>query len=169
MVRKPQLHIEKYESPVGALLIGASDSSLVLCLWEEVKIPITITRHFEIVSESSEITRKTHRQLDEYFHGNRKTFDLPVSLIGSEFQKAVWRELTRISFGSIISYKEIATRIGRPEAVRAVGRAIGANPVVIVIPCHRVCSANKTLTGYSGGLSAKATLLRHENGGDISR
>lgn len=169
MNRKPQLHIEKYKSPVGTLLIGASDSSLVLCLWEEVKIPVAITRNFEIVTGSSEITQETHRQLDEYFHGNRKTFDLPVSLIGTEFQKAVWRELTRISFGSIISYKDIATRIGRPEAVRAVGRAIGANPVVIVIPCHRVCSTNKTLTGYSGGLSAKSTLLRHENGGDISR
>ncbi len=102
------------------------------------------------------------RQLREYFEGERTQFELELHLLGSPFQVAVWSALRAIPFGESTSYGMIATRIGRPTAVRAVGAANGRNPVAIVVPCHRVIGADGTLTGYGGGLDRKAWLLDHE-------
>ena len=102
------------------------------------------------------------RQLDAYFAGNQTTFDLPLKLKGTPFQQQVWAELRKLPYGVTISYGELARRIGNPKACRAVGLANGQNPVSIVVPCHRVIGANGKLTGYSGGLSHKETLLAHE-------
>jgi methylated-DNA-[protein]-cysteine S-methyltransferase len=99
------------------------------------------------------------RQLDEYFAGERTAFDLPVAPAGTPFQLAVWSELQRIGHGATTTYAELARRIGRPTAIRAVGAANGANPISIVIPCHRVIGSNGSLTGYGGGLEAKRFLL----------
>lgn len=97
-----------------------------------------------------------------YFAGELQAFDLPLNMIGTDFQRVVWRELARIPYGEIISYAELARRVDRPGAARAVGAANGRNPISIVVPCHRVIGANGTLTGYGGGLDRKEWLLRHE-------
>jgi methylated-DNA-[protein]-cysteine S-methyltransferase len=103
------------------------------------------------------------RQLGEYFRGERREFDLVLAPRGTDFQFAVWSELLRIPYGTTISYGALAQRIGKPAAVRAVGAANGANPIPIVIPCHRVIGANGTLTGYGGGLPIKRALLALEH------
>lgn len=102
------------------------------------------------------------QQLTEYFAGERKAFDLPLALQGTEFQLMVLKELSRIPYGETVSYGEIAKRIGRPKAVRAVGAANGRNPIPIVIPCHRVIGSSGDLTGFGGGLDTKTELLRLE-------
>lgn len=100
--------------------------------------------------------------LDAYLHDGEVSFDIPVDLRGTDFQQSVWQELKRIPHGELCAYSDIADRIGKPSAVRAVGLAIGANPVMIVVPCHRVVGKNGKLTGFRGGLLAKAELLRLE-------
>ena len=102
------------------------------------------------------------RQLEEYFAGERRAFDLPVAPAGTPFQQRVWEELQRIGYGETITYAELAARIGRPTAIRAAGAANGANPVSIIIPCHRVIGSDGSLTGYGGGLEAKRLLLELE-------
>jgi methylated-DNA-[protein]-cysteine S-methyltransferase len=104
------------------------------------------------------------RQLADYFEGRRRVFDLPLSPEGTPFQKEVWRALVEIPYGECASYSEIARRIGRRDAVRAVGAANGANPIAIVVPCHRVIGRDGSLTGYGGGLPLKRWLLDHEAG-----
>jgi methylated-DNA-[protein]-cysteine S-methyltransferase len=101
-------------------------------------------------------------QLTEYFNRKRKTFELPLEIIGTEFQKKVWDELIKIPYGETISYKELSLRIGNVKSIRAVGKANGSNPLPIVIPCHRVIGANGKLVGYGGGLDVKEKLLRLE-------
>lgn len=102
------------------------------------------------------------RQIEEYFAGRRRVFDLVLDLRGSPFQKAVWTNVERVPYGRTASYSEIALLAGRPKASRAVGAANGANPIPLVIPCHRIVGANGSLTGYGGGLSNKRWLLAHE-------
>jgi methylated-DNA-[protein]-cysteine S-methyltransferase len=109
------------------------------------------------------VLAETRRQLEEYFGGDRRVFDLPLDLVGSEFQVAVWRSLADIPYGTTATYGEQAARLGRPSAVRAVGAANGRNPVSIVLPCHRVVGADGSLTGFAGGLAAKRWLLDHES------
>lgn len=107
---------------------------------------------------------RAKRQLLEYFDGARRRFDLPLAAAGTAFQRRVWDELRRIPYGETISYGELARRIGRPTASRAVGAANGRNPLAIVVPCHRVIGADGALVGYGGGLPVKETLLAHEQG-----
>jgi methylated-DNA-[protein]-cysteine S-methyltransferase len=102
------------------------------------------------------------RQLAAYFAGERTSFDMPLDLHGTEFQRRVWQALLAIPFGETTSYGEIARRIGAPSAVRAVGGAVGRNPISIVVPCHRVVGSNGSLTGFGGGLDRKRWLLSHE-------
>ncbi len=104
-------------------------------------------------------------QLQEYFEGTRTAFDLPLALRGTPFQQRVWDEMTRIPYGTTLSYKQLAARVGRPDACRAVGGASGKNPVWIVVPCHRIVGAGGTLTGYAGGLTTKQRLLALEGAG----
>jgi methylated-DNA-[protein]-cysteine S-methyltransferase len=104
------------------------------------------------------------RQLGEYFDGKRKAFDLPLAPEGTEFQKLVWAELARIPFGETISYAELAKRVGRQGAARAVGRANATNPIAIVVPCHRVIGADGSLTGYAYGVELKRGLIEFEKG-----
>ena len=108
--------------------------------------------------------REAKRQLLEYFSGARRDFDLPLSPVGTAFQRQVWGELRGIPYGETVSYGELARRMGRPTASRAVGAANGRNPLAIVVPCHRVIGADGALIGYGGGLPVKETLLAHEQG-----
>ena len=104
------------------------------------------------------------RQLSEYFEGRRDTFDVPLVMDGSPFERSVWRALQEIPYGETVSYGEIARRVGQPSAARAVGLANGRNPIAVIVPCHRVIGADGTLTGYGGGLERKRVLLELESG-----
>lgn len=119
--------------------------------------------------QAADIVADATQQLAEYFAGQRQTFDLPLALSGTEFQREVWLALAQIPFGETTSYGDLAARLGRPGAARAVGAANGANPVSIILPCHRVVGANGRLTGYAGGLVAKQTLLKLERRHTASR
>lgn len=145
------------ESPVGRLKLVATDDGLAAILWENDnahRVPLNI------VAEDSThpVLVETERQLDEYFAGKRTSFDLTLDFAGTEFQKKVWKALLAIPFGETRSYGQIAKQIGSPTAVRAVGAANGRNPISIIAPCHRVIGSTGKLTGFAGGLDAKAQL-----------
>jgi len=157
MKARGPLHQVTRESPVGALTLVATDDALVgLYLEEHGSAPP------EAIERSSLLLERVGAQLDEYFSGTRRVFDLPLAPRGTEFQREVWAVLRTIPFGTTWSYAQVARQLGRPEAVRAVGAANGRNPIAIVIPCHRVIGSDGSLTGYGGGLPRKQWLLAHE-------
>jgi methylated-DNA-[protein]-cysteine S-methyltransferase len=148
-------------SPVGQLKLVASDRGLVAILWENDN-PRRVPLCEVIESVDHPVLLECERQLGEYFTGERTEFSLPLDFRGTEFQRRVWAALLTIPFGETRSYAEIAVQIGSPSAVRAVGAANGKNPLSIIAPCHRVVGSNGKLTGFAGGLDAKAKLLTLE-------
>ncbi len=112
--------------------------------------------------QQTKLEKKLKQELTEYFEQKRKTFTIPIKLIGTPFQKRVWQELLNIPYGTTVSYQEIATRIGNPKASRAVGQANNKNPIIIIVPCHRVIGKNGKLIGYAEGLDIKEELLTLE-------
>ena len=168
MHKKNIIKTRYYESPCGTLLLGSFDKKLCLCDWQTEKHRDHVDRRLKRVLEAefedgtSEIIEKTAKELDESFAGKRRVFDIPLLFVGTDFQKAVWNELLKIPYGKIISYGEMAQRLGMPKAVRAVANANGANAISILAPCHRVIGSDHSLTGYGGGLAAKRMLLEIE-------
>lgn len=155
-------HVSKVmRSPVGALTLVASADGLAAILWENDD-PCRVRLNIVRADDRNPTLVETERQLDEYFAGRRTAFDLTLDFSGTDFQKKVWRALLTIPFGETRTYAQIARQIGSPRAVRAVGAANGRNPISIVAPCHRVIGSNGRLTGFAGGLDAKAHLLRLE-------
>jgi methylated-DNA-[protein]-cysteine S-methyltransferase len=149
------------QSPVGTLTLVGSDAGLAAILWENddpKRVPLHVLRE----DAMHPVLLEAARQLQDYFAGKRDRFDLPLDFYGTKFQKKVWMALLAIPFGQTRSYGQIAEHIGSPKAVRAVGAANGRNPISIVAPCHRVIGANGKLTGFAGGLDAKALLLELE-------
>jgi len=145
------------DSPVGPLLLAASDAGLHVI---EFHAPRHVApRGPAWTAGDHPVLRETARQLEEYFAGTREAFDLPLAPEGTAFQRQVWQTLATIPYGRTISYAELAERVGRPRASRAVGAANGRNPLPIVLPCHRVIGANGSLTGFGGGLPTKRFLL----------
>jgi len=162
------IKISRYPSPVGEIIIGSYDSKLCICDWAVKKhssIYQRIQRYLNTRYEegTSAVIEQAIGELDEYFAGHRKTFDIPIVFTGSEFQCTVWKELMKIPYSTTISYGELARRIRNPKAVRAVASANAANPISIFVPCHRVIGSNNKLTGYRGGLDAKKRLLELEH------
>ena len=149
------------DSPVGKLKLVATDEALAGILWENDH-PRRVRLNIETEDNGHPVLIETERQLKEYFAGQRKEFALKLDLAGTAFQRKVWNALLTIPFGETRSYGQIAKQIGSPEAVRAVGTANGRNPVSIVAPCHRVIGSTGKLTGFAGGLDAKAYLLALE-------
>lgn len=145
-------------SPVGKLTLVADDIGLAAILWEDDK-PDRVRLGALREKADHPILVETERQLGEYFAGERRTFDVPLSFAGTDFQKRVWAALLAIPFGETRSYGEIAHQLGTPGASRAVGAANGRNPISIIAPCHRVVGSTGKLTGFAGGLEAKAFLL----------
>ncbi len=145
-------------SPVGELTLVADARGLAAILWENDK-PDRVRLGALIENPDHPILLETERQLGEYFAGARRSFDVPLSFAGTDFQKRVWAALLAIPFGETRSYGEIAEQLGAPGASRAVGAANGRNPISIIAPCHRVVGSNGKLTGFAGGLEAKAFLL----------
>lgn len=152
-------------SPVGALTVVAGGDGLVAVLWEDDRAGrVRLADMAE--DEAHPVLAETERQLNDYFSGRRTLFELPLDFRGTAFQRAVWAALLTIPYGETRSYRDIARQIGRPAACRAVGAANGRNPISIIAPCHRVVGASGALTGFAGGLAAKALLLRLEGAGE---
>jgi methylated-DNA-[protein]-cysteine S-methyltransferase len=153
-------HYTHLDSPVGPLLIAGADEVVMLI-------------NFPTGSQAQQprpdwvrddtMFAEAKRQLDEYFAGERSEFTMPVEMDGTDFQKEVWTALRAVPFGATVSYGDLANKIGRPKASRAVGAANHANPLPIVVPCHRVIGSDRSLTGFGGGLETKQTLLAFEN------
>ncbi len=168
MHKKNIIKTRRYESPCGTLLLGSFEDKLCLCDWQVEKHRGKVDRRLkrelqaEFEEGTSDVIEKAVAQLDEFFAGNRKVFDIPLLFVGTDFQKTVWNELLNIPYGQTISYGEMARRIGMPKAVRAVANANGANAISIIAPCHRVIGSDGSLTGYGGGLAAKKMLLELE-------
>ncbi|HJW45413.1 MAG TPA: methylated-DNA--[protein]-cysteine S-methyltransferase [Lysobacter sp.] len=148
------------DSPVGPLLLAGNDAGLHLIEFHAPRHPMS--RGDDWCEGDNAVLQRTQAQLAEYFAGERRHFELPLAPQGTEFQRQVWWELANIPFGATISYAELATRLGRPSATRAVGAANGRNPIPIVLPCHRVIGADGSLTGFGGGLPTKQFLLQLE-------
>ena len=151
----------QYQSPIGTILINYSEKGIEkLVFFEESEIPSDLESNE--MSSPFDITSLVIQQLNEYFAGSRRAFDMPLDLQGTPFQKRVWQELLKIPFGTTITYKELALRLGDVKTIRAAGTANGANPVSIIVPCHRVIGSDGSLIGYGGGIWRKKWLLEHE-------
>jgi len=146
-------------SPVGPIQLNEQGGALTL-----VRLIGSQSAKVELGGDSTATLRQAERQLDEYFKGRRRTFDLTLRPLGTPFQRAVWNALAQIDFGTTRSYGDIARSLGQPSAARAIGGAVGANPLAIVVPCHRVLAGNGRLTGFSGGdgIPTKVSLLTLE-------
>jgi methylated-DNA-[protein]-cysteine S-methyltransferase len=156
------LHSTTHRTPVGELTLVASDQGLRAILWPNLSPTRAGIQPRPHRNPEHPILRRTAAQLDEYFAGSRTRFDVPLDLQGTRFQLAAWRSLADIPFGATTSYGRQAAALGIPTAARALGAANGANPVCIVLPCHRVIGADGSLTGFGGGLPTKQWLLDHE-------
>jgi len=149
----------RLDSPVGALLLVSDGRALREIRFDGEERPARPEAGWQ---EGGALLERAARQLAQYFAGERRAFDLPLAAGGTDFQRAVWRALERIPYGTTISYGELARRVGNPRASRAVGAANGRNPLPIVVPCHRVIGGDGRLTGFGGGLPIKEALLALE-------
>ena len=153
-------YLVRIDSPIGRIEVTSDGEAITsLSIERAGALPLD-----EVPERSNPVLDRAVEQLREYFAGTRTDFDLPVSLAGTEFQKAVWNELVELPFGGVVSYGEIGSATGRATAGRAVGGAVGANPIPIIVPCHRVLASDGRITGYSGGngIPTKVWLLDHE-------
>lgn len=162
------VNTQVYQAPQGDLLLGVYENKLCLCDWQarsrreaiDRRIQVALDAHY--VTANCELLEQTALQLDEYFQHQRQQFDLPLQMIGSAFQQAVWRALLQIPYASTRSYLDLAKAVDNEKAVRAVASANGANAISIIIPCHRVIANNGQLSGYAGGVDAKKELIAFE-------
>jgi methylated-DNA-[protein]-cysteine S-methyltransferase len=150
-----------FESPIGKLFLSADGEAVTGLYMDVPDMPLAASTDRSHQAIAAPLAAAAV-QLEQYFAGVRRDFDLPLSLAGTPFQREVWHALTEIPYGETVSYGELARRIGNPRGSRAVGRANNRNPVSIVVPCHRVIGADGSLTGYGGGLERKRWLLAHE-------
>jgi methylated-DNA-[protein]-cysteine S-methyltransferase len=156
----PPAHLKRIESPIGRIEITSDGNAITsLSIERDGSLP-----YDELDENSSKLLDLAAQQLGEYFSGKRHRFELPVAVRGTEFQESIWAQLADIEWGEVRSYGELGILTGRAGAGRAVGGAVGANPIPIIIPCHRVLASNNQITGYSGGngIPTKVWLLEHE-------
>ncbi|QNA46757.1 methylated-DNA--[protein]-cysteine S-methyltransferase [Lacibacter sediminis] len=150
------MHTVYYNSPIGTILLQAEDENLTIVSFrDDVSI-------IETGTTASPVLLEAIKQLDEYFAGTRKQFDLPLHPAGTAFQQKVWDQLMKIPYAETVTYLHMAKRLGNVKSIRAAASANGKNPIGIIIPCHRVVGADGKLTGYAGGLHRKQWLLEHE-------
>ncbi len=147
------------DSPFGPVCIAGANAGLFRVDFQRGNRPV---RPAAAWREDSELLRDAIHQLQEYFQGQRQSFSLLLAPPGTPFQQRVWQELQRIPFGTTLTYRELAQRLGMPQAARAVGHANGRNPLAVVIPCHRLIGSDGQLHGYAGGIALKQRLLQHE-------
>lgn len=153
MEKEVLIYTAYYESPIGIVEIKSNEDAII-----GIDFVDKIGKRDEMIP----ILAEAYNQIDEYFKGKRKNFDLKLSIEGTEFQKKVWMELTKIPYGEVATYKDVAIRVGNEKAVRAVGNSNNKNKIAIILPCHRVIGSNGKLVGYAGGIHVKEWLLNHE-------
>lgn len=156
-------YYDLYQSPYGPMLLVASENGLSGVYFDGQKYLPEKGESWKQSAEHAPLAR-TRRQLDEYFAGRRKRFELTLDPDGTPFQRAVWKEISTVPFGETISYGELARRTGRSGSARAAGAATGRNPICIIVPCHRIVGSDGNLTGYAGGIERKKALLALERG-----
>lgn len=167
---RPWLH--ELPSPIGPLQLAADHHGVLVYLGftgTRDRVPAALERDCAGLALDPGLLEPARIQLEQYFKGERREFDLPLDLRGTPFQLRVWAELRRIPYGRTLSYGELARRLGNPGLSRAAGAANGANPISIIVPCHRVIGADGSLTGYGGGLPVKRQLLALERGPESGR
>ena len=167
MLPMPVAYLDTVDSPAGPLAFAVDEAgALVRTQFVRGRYALSIEQELQRAGYQLEQdparTARAREQLLEYHHGERRIFDLPLALGGTDWQRRVWVALGDIPFGQTLSYGALAARLGRPQAARAVGHANGSNPLPLVVPCHRLIGANGSLTGYGGGLDIKERLLAHE-------
>ncbi|NQU67724.1 MAG: methylated-DNA--[protein]-cysteine S-methyltransferase [Candidatus Marinimicrobia bacterium] len=163
-----QVHIQYHKTKISEFIIGSFEGKLCLLDFRYRKMRTTVDKRInkglntEFIEQSDEIIEKTKIQLAEYLKGDRQEFDIPLLLVGSEFQKSVWQALMNVPYGTTSTYLQLAKNIHNEKAVRAVAGANGANAISIIIPCHRIIGSDGELVGYGGGLPVKKRLLNLE-------
>jgi len=163
-----KISIQYSKTPVGEIILGSFEGKLCMADWRYRKMRKSIDARLikglnaTYIEEDTPILEETRKQLDEYFNRKRQTFDVPLLMVGTDFQKQVWRELIDIPYGTTCSYLELSKNIGNEKAVRAVASANGANAISTMIPCHRIIGSDGSLVGYAGGLATKKKLLQLE-------
>ena len=163
-----KVYIQYYKTNFGELMLGSFKEQLCLCDWQFRKMRDSIDKRIceglDAYYEDGEtdVTQNARQQLEEYFSGKRKNFDVPLLMVGTSFQKTVWNELQKVPFGHTESYLGLSRKIGDEKAIRSVAAANGANAISIMIPCHRIIGSDGKLTGYAGGLEVKRKLLQLE-------
>ena len=164
-----EIHIVSYQSPVGEMILGSYSDTLCLADWKTRKDRQAVDKRLQksldaqYLEASSVVIENAIKQLDLYFSQKQQDFDIPLLLCGTDFQKSVWKALLDIPFSQTASYLDLAKRLGKEKAVRAVATAVGANALSLLIPCHRIIGSDGSLTGYAGGLETKKRLLLLEN------
>jgi methylated-DNA-[protein]-cysteine S-methyltransferase len=156
-------YFDFYESPMGRLLIVATDQSLSGLYFVDQKYYREVEPEW-LRGDHHKVVRETARELTEYFAAARKQFGIPLAAQGTPFQTSVWKAISSVKYGESITYSELARRAGHPGAVRAAGTATGRNPITIIVPCHRIVGSDGSLTGYAGGLDRKRALRELEDG-----
>ncbi len=160
--------IKYHNTPIGELIIGSYDNTLCLCDWRYRKMRTSVDLRIqkglqaEYKVGETDIINQTINQLNEYFQEKRTEFDIPLKLIGTEFQQQVWNQLMKIPYGQTSTYLQLSKDLGNEKAIRAVASANGANAISIIVPCHRIIGSDRKLIGYAGGLDAKKKLLQLE-------
>jgi len=163
-----QINIQYFKTNYGEFILGSYDGKLCMVDFRYRKMRKTVDDRIKkglsakFVEQDDEILQKTRVQLDEYFNMQRKKFDVPILMVGTDFQKSVWEVLLKVPYGTTSTYLQLAKDIGNEKAVRAVANANGANAIGIIIPCHRIIGTDGALTGYAGGLPLKKRLLELE-------
>jgi methylated-DNA-[protein]-cysteine S-methyltransferase len=163
-----QINIQYYKTKIGELILGSFDGRLCLLDYRYSRMRVTVDNRIkkglgaDFVEKNDEVLSKVRAQLDEYLNGDRTSFDIPILMEGTDFQKSVWDALMKIPYGKTASYLDIAKFINKEKAVRAVANANGANSISLIIPCHRIIGSNGELVGYGGGVPVKKRLLTLE-------
>ena len=163
-----KINIQYYKTKIGELILGSFDGKLCLLNFRYRKMRKRVDDRIKkglnanFVEHDDEILVKAREQLDEYLNGDRKEFDIPLLMVGTDFQKSVWDALMKVPFGTTSTYLQIAININNEKAVRAVANANGANSISIIVPCHRIIGSDGELVGYGGGLPVKKRLLKLE-------
>ena len=165
-----QVSVQYHKTRVGEMILGSFEGNLCLLDFRYRKMRTAIDNRIksglntEFILRDDEILGETRKQLDEYLSGNRTFFNIPVLMVGTDFQKSVWNALLKVPYGKTASYLDLAKAIDNEKSVRAVAGANGANAIAIIIPCHRIIGSNGELVGYGGGLAVKKLLLNLEQG-----
>lgn len=164
-MRFKRVYADVVETPVGEYVAVASDKGLLMLSRKPITLVLSCLREqaYETTIDDNPVIKQTKRQLGEYFARRRKSFTIELDLHGTDFQRKVWSVLREIPYGEVVSYKQLAYKVGVYRGYRAVGNAVGANPIPIIIPCHRVVRSDYTIGGYSNGVEVKKKLLELED------